>query len=88
MNYHDLIWGELNRQAIDAMKESANGQFDSYIKNREDMVMFLLSERKNYQQALTLLCDLMFLNLLFLICSVSSNMMPAAIKASQGQSSW
>ena len=60
MNYHDLIWGELNRQAIDAMKESANGQFDSYIKNREDMVMFLLSERKNYQQALTLLCEAYF----------------------------
>lgn len=57
MKYRDLIWGELNRQASEAMKYSAIDSFCSYIKTRETMIDFLLSEGKHYQKALTLICE-------------------------------
>lgn len=60
MNYRDLIWGELNRQIEEIIKKSDKGKYESLVRIYEDMVRFLLSERKNYNQALTLLCQVYF----------------------------
>ena len=54
MRYRDLMWGELNRHTIEAMKKTQHHDFDDYIKNRQIMAEFLIEEKQQLRKALEL----------------------------------
>lgn len=56
-NFRDLIWGELNRQTQEAMKELSAGNAYPYIWNRRQMCDFLLDENRNFEHALNLIAE-------------------------------
>jgi len=60
MSFRDILWGELNRQSLDAMKEIAEINYYSYILNRISMCNFCIEMDKNYLTAFKLLCEAIY----------------------------
>jgi len=59
-NYKDILWGELNSQTLEAMKEMQQGHFDSYIYNLSNKAEFLIDENRELQTALNILNERAF----------------------------
>ncbi len=60
-NFRDYIWGRLNEYTLKAMNSIERGDYSYYIQNRFLMAEFLLEENKNYNQALFLIAEGIFL---------------------------
>lgn len=62
MSFRDILWGELNRRSVEAIKEIVDLKYHSYIFNRISMCNFCIEMDKNYLMAFKLLCEAIFLD--------------------------
>lgn len=60
VRYRDLIWGELNKNAINSMKKIQLGDYSSYIYSRKIMAKFLMEEKNNFDKALSLFAEAIY----------------------------
>ncbi|GEM_PF-5474476 len=59
-NFKDILWGELNKQTLEALEKMQQGEFDSYLYNISQKVEFLIDENRELQTALMLLNERAF----------------------------